>query len=291
MEIEKCVLTIGKFEGIHCGHQALIKTVESRAKAKNLTSVVAIFEPHPAKILREPNYKPIFTESERASLIHELGVDKIITLPFNSEVAQQSPEEFACEIFEKLNAREVVIGENYRFGKNREGTIELLRKIADKYSAQVHVFKTMPDISTSYVRELLVENKLNEASQLLGHPFFIAGIVTKGRQLGRVIGFPTLNLYPKDDKFLPENGVYKTRTLINNTPMDGITNIGYRPTVSDSAETAIETHIPKLVAMPDEMYGKHIKVEFLRFIRPERRFDSIEELQSQIQTDIKGVLT
>jgi riboflavin kinase/FMN adenylyltransferase len=137
---------------------------------------------------------------------------------------------------------------------------------------------------------LLVENKLNEAATLLGFPFFIVGEVTKGRQLGRVIGFPTLNIYPPGEKFLPENGVYETRTLLGGVWMAGVTNIGLCPTVSDCAKNSVETHIPDLQAKPDEMYGRQIKVELLRFIRPERHFDTIEELQSQIKTDIEGIL-
>jgi len=293
---ENCILTIGKFEGIHLGHQALINDVVNRAKLKGLASVAAVFEPHPFKFLRDPSYKPIFTESERTHLITGLGVDHVVTLIFNSGVAAMTPSEYCPKFFCKLRAHEIVVGEEYRFGNNREGTIETLREIASDYGAKVHAFPPKVKnsdnkiISTSHIRALLTEGKLQEAEQLLGFPFFIMGKVTKGRQLGRVLGFPTLNIYPSDEKYLLENGVYETRTIINSVPMIGLTNIGLRPTVSDETKISVETHIPSLKAKPDEMYGQQIKVEFLRFMRPERRFETVKELQSQIQKDLDNLV-
>ena len=280
MNAPDCIITVGKFEGIHLGHRALIEEVVRRAKAAGVASQVVAYDPHPFKILRDANYKPIFSRHERDELIFSLGVDYIITLDFDAKIAAMSPAEFCFQLFGANNVREIIVGENYRFGKNREGSIENLRE-----HAHVHIFKNVADISTSKIRELLAKNELKKAELLLGFPFFIAGEVTKGRQLGRVLGFPTLNIYPPHDKFLPKNGVYKTRTTIDGVTMTGLTNIGERPTVDDSKKISAETFLPNLKSR-DEMYGKKIKVEFLRFIREERRFNSTDELQSQIITDL-----
>jgi len=288
---EACVLTIGKFEGIHLGHRALLREVVNRAKSAGLASVAVAFEPHPFKFLRDPEYKPIFTKTERTELLQELGIDYIVTFDFDADFAAMSAVDFCRKIFIGSKPREIIVGENYRFGNKREGTIETLREAAIAHSAKIHVINnvaTETTISTSRIREFLSAGELKKAEELLGFSFFVSGEVTKGRQLGRVLGFPTLNLYTGGDKFLPENGVYETRTSIDGVSMAGLTNIGLRPTVSNPGETqiSVETHIPTLSAKPNEMYGRYIKVEFERFIRPERRFESAEELIEQIRKDI-----
>lgn len=291
-----CVLTIGKFEGIHLGHRALLEEIARRAESLGLASVAIVFEPHPHKFLRDPGYKPIFTACERESLIRETGIGRIVTYNFDAELTAMTAPRFCQKIFETMNPREIIIGENYRFGHNREGTIETLRKEAARHGCDVRVFETVGGISTSKIRELLNANQLKKAAELLGFPFFISGEATKGRQLGRVLGFPTINIYPPPDKFLPQNGVYETRASINGIPgpMHGLTNIGLRPTVSSpphsgeaGTQISVETHIPVFPAALGELYGKQIKVELTRFIRPERRFQNTDELQAQIIQDLK----
>jgi len=291
-----CVLTVGKFEGIHQGHKALLLEVVRRAKSAGVASVVVMFSPHPFQFLRDPSYKPIFTESEREHLLNEIGIDHVITLRFDENFAAMKASEFCHKLFTELKAREIVVGEGYRFGNGREGTIETLRDAAKTYGGSVHVLANVSHgeaISTSNIRKLLSENKLHEAASLLGFPFFMMGEVKKGQQLGRVLGFPTLNLYPSDEKFLLQNGVYETITILDGVPMKGLTNIGKRPTVTEPSPTdiriAVETHIPSLVAKPNEMYGRHIKVKFLRFLRPEQRFNTPEELQLQISKDLLNI--
>jgi riboflavin kinase/FMN adenylyltransferase len=285
------IVTIGKFEGIHLGHRALLETVVKRAKEKNLASVAVVFSPHPYKILHDANYKMLFSESERDFLIKKIGIEKIFSLEFNKNFAEMKAVDFCKKIFEELHAREIIVGQNYRFGYNREGTIETLRDAAAAHDATVHVIpqknfdKNL--ISTSRIRELLAEKNFSETEKLLGFSFFIAGEVTKGRQLGRVLGFPTLNLYPPDEKFLPQNGVYETRTIIDGVTLHGITNIGIRPTVDNTQKISVETHLPNF-SKRDEMYGREIKVEFIKFIRAEKKFASAEELQMQIKKDIQS---
>jgi len=280
----KSVLTIGKFEGIHLGHRALLREVSNRAKTESLKPVVLVFKPHPFKFLHDKDYKPIFSEQEREKLLREF-VNEIVTLDFDTELMSMKASDFCKKLFTELNAGEIVVGESYRFGNNREGTVETLREAAAEYKAKIHVVKNVDNISTSSIRDLLSENKFPEAEKLLGFPFFIEGEVTKGRQIGRVLGFPTLNLYPPEDKFLPPYGVYKTRTItINGETLPGLTNIGIRPTVDESANLSVETHIPGLTG---EMYGRQIKVEFLQFIRAEKRFENPEALILQIKEDLK----
>ena len=281
------VVAIGKFEGIHLGHRALISEVTARARAIGVASAIIVFEPHPAKILSTPNYASLFDMKEREFLLDSLQVDKIIALPFDSALAATTPQDFCNLLFREIGACEVIVGENFRFGKNRVGTVELLRQQAAEYGGTVRVVPLHENVSTSQIRRQLAIGNLAEATKLLGFPFFIMGTVAQGRKLGRTLGFPTLNIYPPPDKFLPENGVYATRTLLDGKEMPSITNIGIRPTVANTSTVSVETHIPGLNAAPDELYNRHIKVDFLRFIRPERRFNSTQELTAQIQEDLE----
>ena len=286
----KTVLTIGKFEGIHLGHRLLLEEVAKRAKEKNLVPTVIVFEPHPFIHLRDKNYKLIFTPNERDNLLKSIGIKNIIKLEFTKAFTNKTATEFCKEIFENFNAQEVIIGENFHFGKNREGTPSLLKNFAKNYNANVTSIPIKnTDLSTSSIRDFLEKNELSKACDLLGFPFFVAGEVTKGRQLGRVLGFPTLNIYPAKNKFLPAFGVYETITNFSDgKKLKGLTNVGLRPTVNnDSTVVSVETHIPSLIAKPDEMYGQNIKVEFIRFIRKEIKFNNTDELKNQIQIDLK----
>jgi len=283
----KNIVTIGKFEGMHLGHRALLTELIHIANRKNLIPTTIIFDPHPYKLLHDSTYKPLFTPHERDGMLKKFGIQNIITLPFK-KMANMEPICFCKELAQLADI--VVVGENFRFGKDRKGTIETLLQ----FGFEIKTVGLRPDqnlnvLSTSKVRELLAESKLAEAAEMLGFSFFIEGIVTKGRQLGRVLGFPTLNIYPTKEKFLPAFGVYETRIYIDGgEPLQGLTNVGLRPTVETATSTiSVETHIPTLIAKPNEMYNRHIKVDFIRFIRAERRFDSTEELQVQIKKDIE----
>ncbi|MCL2839659.1 MAG: riboflavin biosynthesis protein RibF [Defluviitaleaceae bacterium] len=289
------VLAIGKFESIHQGHKALLVETVRHAKEKKLTPAAMVFEPHPSKVLGNTHYKPLFTEAERTYLITKCGVDKILTCHFDKAFSKLSPIAFCKKIFNEYKAREIIVGENYRFGFKREGTVETLQYEASKFGAKVSVVKMAKNIdnlpiSTSIIRSLLVENRLPEANAMLGFPFFTMGITEKGRQLGRTLGFPTLNIYPDENKFLPADGVYSTRVTLDGEAMQSITNIGFRPTVNAShamVHRSVETHILNSVGhFKEETYHRPIKVEFLKFIRSEKRFDTLDELKQQILQDI-----
>jgi riboflavin kinase/FMN adenylyltransferase len=284
------VLTIGKFEGLHLGHRALINEVTRRAKSLACKAILAAFRPHPQKILHDPSYTPLFSNEEFAEITADWGLDEVIFIPFTADFANMSAEDFCRWILREFAPQEIVVGEGFRFGRGRGGTVEELEKIFKvkrfKLLKKLDQNFNIGEINTSRIRGLLKSYEFERASELLGFSFFLMGEVEKGRQLGRVLGFPTLNIYPSVGKFLPQNGVYVTRTIIDGVAFAGLTNIGVRPTVTDEDKLAVETHIPDLVSAPNAMYGKCIKVEFLRFIRAEKKFGSAEELQFQIKSDL-----
>jgi len=282
------VLTIGKFEGIHLGHQALLTQVVRRAESFKLASAAMVFEPHPYIFFGDTNYKPLFTKEERDHLLKITGINYIFNCLFNEQFAALPPKDFCKKIFADYNAKFVIVGENYRFGKDRMGDIKFLCREAAAYNAEVEVILPVGSgqcelISTSTIRKLLSQNNLPEANRQLGFPFFIMGIVTKGKQLGRTLNFPTINIYPTEEKFLPTDGVYATQTIISGEKFNGVTNIGLRPTVDNSGSVrSVETH---LFNYTGDLYGQHIKTKLLEFIRPERRFNSIDELKAQVAAD------
>ncbi|MCL2377901.1 MAG: riboflavin biosynthesis protein RibF [Defluviitaleaceae bacterium] len=299
-----CVLAVGKFECFHLGHRALVAEMQRLTRdANGLVSALAMFRPHPYRLLVDTGYKPLFTDCEQEYLAGELNVDYLLEYPFDRDFAGISPVDFSRMIFTELNARVVVVGAGYRFGHKRRGTVQTLQEMAEKYNGRVHVVtpygksghqNTQHDAiaaktSTSSIRKLLSENRLSEAEGLLGYPFFVMGEVTPGRQLGRTIGFPTINLYPECEKFLPSDGVYSSRVIVGEVCYRGVTNIGFRPTVEGTGmPRSVETHL--LDFDGGELYGRQVRVELLRFIRPERKFESLNKLKAQILLDCKQVL-
>jgi len=302
--VKKFALTIGKFEGIHLGHRTLLSQITEQAKTYGLTPAVMVFEPHPYIFFGKNPYAPLYTPAERDIILHNLGIDTIIHCQFNDDFAALSPNDFCKKVFTELHANIVIVGENFCFGKGRAGDVVFLQQEAKKYAATVQIVQTCSPadsicvddnlshnaISTSSIRKMLDVCKIKEANQMLGSPFFVSGIVEMGKQLGRTIGFPTLNIYAgQATKYLPPNGVYATQTTIRGTDIyPSITNIGIRPTVNDSPTLpSIETFL--LNYNGTDLYGEHVKVELLDFIRAERHFASLHELKAQIDRDISAI--
>jgi len=279
-------LAIGKFEGVHLGHQKLLAEVVRHAQNAGLLSSVMLFRPHPYIFFGDANYKPLFTHEEQEILLKNIGIDEIIYQNFDETFVALEPTDFCSLIFAELNAKLVIVGENYRFGKGRAGDTELLRNQAAAYGAEVQTISESTDgtlISTSGIRKLLCD-KLPEANRQLGFSFFITGIVTRGKQLGRTLDFPTLNIYPRECKFLLADGVYVTKTEIDSVVYNSVTNIGLRPTVdSTSPRRSVETHL--LDCNVGELYSAEVNIKFEKFIRTEKRFGSLDELKSQIAQD------
>jgi riboflavin kinase/FMN adenylyltransferase len=280
-------ITLGNFDGIHLGHRKLIDTVKQYAGENDMLSVVCSFLPHPKLVFKDQeNFALILTPQEKYERIAKMGVDCYINFLFTEKFANISAEQFAEKyLFQQLKCKIVVVGEDYTFGSHKKGTPELLKKIGAKYDAKVITIpKVMIDgqlVSSSRIRSLLEKSELEQANELLHEPYSIIGTVVEGKKLGRTLGFPTLNILADPIKLFPSNGVYATRTLYSGITYNSVTNIGYNPTVDGKVKT-IETNV---LDFNQFVYGQTIEVQFLKFFRPEKAFNSVDELKLQIDSD------
>lgn len=279
-------LAVGNFDGVHVGHQYLIKNLVQRAKEKSLIPSVMMFDPHPLYVL-EREYAPclISTIEERSYHIKKLGVEDIILIEFNKEFSQLSAKDFIKDIvYKKLNTKLLIVGYDWRYGAKREGEFELAREMGEKLG-----FEVIPSspymvnghiVSSTLIRRLLKEGNLKDVKIYLGRDYDIKRKVIKGKNLGSKIGFPTANIENTSNMCLKE-GVYAVRV---EDKYFGVANYGKRPTVDNTLENILEVHI---LDFNQNIYDKHIKIEFLGFLREEKKFESIEALKSQIQEDIR----
>lgn len=275
-EEQRCVVTLGKFDGLHRGHRALIDRVIHYKENQALRTVFT-FDIMPMMLL---------SKKERRKMLKNLGIDLMIECPFTADVITMDPETFVKDILvNKLNAVHIVVGADYRFGYHRSGNVQLLKELGEKYGFTVDIVEKIMDgdreISSTYIREELLKGNMEKVNELLGYEYLITGEIVHGRQVGRTIGIPTTNLIPSKSKILPPNGVYVTSTTIGDKTYDGMTNIGCKPTVEGSF-IGVETY---LFDCEGDLYGKKETVRVRHFIRPEKRFESLEELKQQIQKD------
>ncbi len=280
-------VTLGKFDGLHTGHQKLIEIVRQKAIEDKLLSVLFTFDSLPLSICPQKYQHFISTSSERRRLCEDLGLDVEIEYPFTDEFMHMEPEDFIRRILiDKLHAKYVVVGTDYRFGKDRAGDAEVLREAGERLGFSTIVVEKEKyqdkEISSTYIREELKLGHMETVNVLLNRPFNVTGVVSLGRQLGRKLDFPTINIYPTEYKLLPPNGVYATQTTIDEKKYYGVTNLGTKPTVSDAPEISVETF---LFDFDDDVYGKKVNVDFMHFIRPEMKFEDIEGLKKQIAVD------
>jgi riboflavin kinase/FMN adenylyltransferase len=286
------VLTVGKFESIHLGHQKLISEVTARARTLRVPSAAITFSPHPNVLFGQPDYQSLVTPDEREFILAGHGVDYLLVFPFDAAFASQTPERFAALLFDDLHVRALFVGEGFRFGQNHSGTLTELRVEAAKRNAQVVAVPTQDageggKISTSDIRRLVAQRELEKAARVMGFPFFIMGTVAHGKQIGSKMGYPTVNILPPADKLLPADGVYATRTFFGGEAFASVTNVGLRPTVNaNQRERTVESF---LIGYGGNLYGASIRTEFHHFMRPERKFESIEELREQIAKDVAYV--
>ena len=284
----KPVLTIGNFDGVHKGHLALFDKVKERAKAIGGRSVVMTFEPHPLKIMRPANGPQLITHTgQKLELIEKAGIDIIVCVSFDRDFAAIPARDFVSNILVKrIGIKEIVVGYDYTFGHNREGDINLLREIGNDFGFVVHLVGPVEIdhtlVSSTSIRRLVQEGRLEEARMLLGRDFEVQGTVVKGQNRGgRLLGFPTANLNPHGE-LLPKRGVYAVKLLIDDAVYNGVTNVGYNPTFGDTGLT-VETHI---LDYTGDLLGKTIKVHFVKRLRDEKTFKSLQELSDQIARDI-----
>jgi riboflavin kinase/FMN adenylyltransferase len=285
-----CALTIGNFDGVHLAHQHIMRRVVEIAQKNGWKSAVMTFDPHPARLVAPARAPKLLTNlDERCELIHAQGIDHIFILPFTGEIAKLTPTEFVEQILvEKLQTRTVLVGDNFRFGNRAAGDVKLLRSLGEEYGFETEVVHAVEArrriISSTEIRQLIEAGQVSIACRLLGRPYSIEGTVVRGHGIGSKQTVPTLNLRTSAE-VLPSRGVYITRTGDQSGLREwpSITNIGYRPTFGGSDELSIETFLlaPLEGATPEE-----IRLEFLRWVRAERKFDSPEALKAQILRDV-----
>lgn len=285
-QLKNTAVTLGKFDGIHIGHRRLLNCVK-QYKEQGLETVVFSFLFPPAALLSEIELNLIFTEEEKKIELEKYGIDTVISYPFTKETLKMEPEEFVKEILiKRLDAKIVVVGSDFHFGHNRRGDINLLKIFASQYGFQVEIFEKVKIddscVSSSRIRKEIRNGSMELVNQMLGQPYFVSGIVTHGRKLGRTLGMPTANVVPADEKLLPPFGVYVSKTEVDGVFYDGITNIGVKPTVGEEQKRLVETF---LFDYHGDLYGKWLKTSLYYYERPERKFASIEQLKKQMEQD------
>lgn len=291
-EIRNPVLTLGNFDGLHLGHQRILRKVSERARKLGCPSVVYTFEPHPLKVV-SPARSPqlIIGLEDKLELIGSFGIDYVVLARFTKGFASKRPREFVEEVLVKgLGVREVWVGHDYSFGRGKRGTVEYLSRLGEDYGFAVHVIpayrKGGEIVSSSRVRELIKAGRVREAGTLLGRDFTLRGRVVKGRNIGRTLGFPTANLRTRNE-LIPGSGVYAAYILLDGERYPAVVNIGTAPTFKRRA-TAVEVHI---LDFKGSIYGKDIRVAFVRRIRGERCFKDPVELARRIERDVERART
>ena len=292
-------IALGNFDGIHQGHQKVIAPIFNTKLSKDISPCLVTFIPHPQEFFSGQQKKLLTPILEKSLFLEKLGIEELILLPFDRELANLTPQEFVLEILiKKINATFISIGEDFRFGYKRQGNAQDLKSIANQHNVRVNITceqkillcEKLKRVSSSQIRQCLDEGKVKLANQMLGREYQLIGKVVQGKQLGVTIGFPTANLKIPREKFLPQHGVYAVRVNLPNEPhiaMPAMMNIGNRPTVNGQ-NTTVEVH---LLDWQGDLYGQNLLVKLVDFIRPEFKFASVQELQKQIELDCQMART
>jgi riboflavin kinase/FMN adenylyltransferase len=283
-------LAIGVFDGVHLGHQAVISTSARHAKEAGGTPVVVTFDPHPAKVLR-PNEAPhlLTATQHKIALIRDLGVAHLLILHFDTAFAATAPAAFVEQLVTNSRPlREICVGHEWSFGKGRAGNLTLLKQLGQRDGFNVVGVEAVTVngevVSSTAIRKAVAEGNLVKATQMLGREYTILGTVIAGEKLGRKLGFPTANLSAHSEQF-PPNGVYVAEARLAGSLHRGVANLGYRPTVTaGKPERLLELH---LFDLEREIYGEEMEVRFLRYLRPEQKFENLEALKAQIARDVE----
>lgn len=284
----KTVVALGSFDGLHVGHIALINKTIEEARRENCRSMVLTFKNHPLSVISMKDMPKLLMDNDmKEKLLSQRGIEVLNFMSFDEELMRISPEQFILNMKKYYNIEGIVVGFNYRFGFKNEGDITLLDKFSKELNFKLHVMNpvTYNDevISSTRIRNLIMEGYLEEANKMLLQPYNISGKVVKGRQLGRTIGFPTANLHFEENLVLPEKGVYYTIVEYEGTLFKGITNVGMNPTVGGD-NLNIETYI---LDFNQDIYGKELRIYFVKKIRDEKRFISLSDLKNQLIEDKK----
>jgi len=286
---DQSVVTVGTFDGVHRGHQAIIDHLQIRAEEQSGLSTLISFDPHPRGVVHGQEIPLLTTVEERASVLEEYGLDRFVVIPFSMEFAQLDPVEYVEEVLvETVGLREITVGYDHRFGRDREGDVDLLRDCGERHGFDVDVIPPQQVdedvVSSRKIRTLLQrDGDVGRAAQQLGRPYQLRGLVARGEGRGRKMGYPTANLALQDPrKLVPERGVYATRvTLPSGRTRGGMMNIGRRPTFEDM-EVTVEVH---LFDFDGDLYGETLSVQFLQRLRDEQKFESADALATQLSED------
>ena len=281
------VMALGNFDGLHRGHAKIIDRVRRRAGERGGTPVAMTFDPHPPRVVRPDKAPPlIMTKAQKLEALEDAGCRGVAIVRFTPELSKWDPETFVRTVLvDWLHVSEVWVGANFLFGHDRAGNFSLLRTLGARYGFKAEKIDPVRYkdfvVSSTRIRRLISEARVDEASALLGHAFFIDGMVVKGDQRGRAIGFPTANLCTENE-LIPPHGVYATTVIIDGIVRPSITNIGTRPTVDETGRTTIETHV---FDFDRDLYGQTIRLAFVQRLRDERAFESLDALKAQIAAD------
>ena len=283
-------LAIGVFDGVHLGHQAVISTSTSHARSADGTPVVITFDPHPLKVLRPRNAPHLLTATQhKIALIRDLGVEHLLVINFDKKFAATPPENFIEQlVIHSRPLREICVGHEWSFGKDRRGNLDLLKKLGAQFDFDVvgipPVKVNGAVVSSTAIRQAVEKGDFAKAAAMLGRDYTILGTVKAGDKLGKKLGYPTANLSAHSEQF-PPNGVYLVEARIQGVFYHGVVNLGYRPTISSGkSERVLEIY---LLDFDRDIYGENVEVRFVRYLRPERKFDSLEALVGQIELDVR----
>lgn len=289
----KTIVTLGTFDGVHLGHNVILDKICNTAKQENLESVLLTFFPHPRLIVsNDSEIKMLNTMAEKAKLLKQKGIQNFIIHPFDKLFSELSPREFVAQILVKqLNIQKIIIGYDHKFGKNRAADFNDLIAFGKEFGFEVEEISAKQvdevAVSSTKIRNSLLEGNISLANDYLGYSYMLSGIVVKGNQLGRTIGFPTANIEVSENyKLIPKNGVYIVSAIVNNQTIFGMMNIGIKPTLGDNIPT-IEVH---LLDFSEDIYGQEIQVNVIERLRDEQKFESFEALKSQLEIDKTNTL-
>lgn len=280
---------IGKFDGIHVGHRRLLDEIFA-CKKEGLASCVFTFDPAPAVLFGLSDGKELTTKEEKRLLFERMGVDILVEFPLTKETAAMAPETFVYNVLAKqMNVRFLAAGSDLSFGARGAGNAALLQKMGEELGFRVKTIDKVcmegREVSSTYVRSQVESGNMQMAEQLLGMPYLVEGQVVQGKQIGRTLGFPTVNILPCESKLLPPNGVYFSRVRFRDRLYRAISNVGCKPTVTDEKVMGVESY---LYDFDENAYGERVEVYLSEFRRPERKFDSVEALKAQLEDDIEA---
>ncbi|HUG33475.1 MAG TPA: bifunctional riboflavin kinase/FAD synthetase [Anaerolineales bacterium] len=288
INLESSWLAVGVFDGVHRGHQEIIKRLTTGAHENNMSAVVLTFDPHPAKLFGRGEIRLLTLPDERAGLLGGMGVDVVVTIPFDRSVADTSAFDFMKLLKERLGLSHLVLGYDSALGKNREGNAARLAEIGSELGYTVETVPALSDesgvISSTEIRKLISTGNVRDAARLMGHPYQLRGTVIRGDQRGRTIGFPTANLRYAEDKLIPAGGIYTCWAHVHGEKFGAAVNIGTNPTFTPEKQTlSVEAY---LLDFDAEIYGEEIQLEFVLRLRDEMKYDSVEALILQIKDDV-----